>query len=126
MISNILVNVLDSNLTELTKGTNLFAEGGILGECVIVKTDSFPVGQIVPDVRRSHAKFYIKGYEIADAIELGEKMVKVLTGLKGVFTHDTVKYNIKAVDILSTPSVVSIQDKVVLFNANVFYVRTSN
>lgn len=126
MISNIIVNVLDSSITELNKGVNLFAEGGILGKCVIVKCEPIPFSHIAPSVRKAFTKFYIKGYDIADAIELGEKIISVLDDTKGVYTHNDVNYNIKAVDILATPTVTNVEDKVVMLHADVFYVRNSN
>lgn len=125
MVTSVIVDILDSNMPELTKGTNLFAESGILGKCVFIKTNSYPVGQIVPNVRKAHSRFFIKGYDIVEAIELGEKMVQILTDLKGVFPQTDAQYNIKAVDIISIPSVLSIEDKVVSFNANIFFVRTN-
>ena len=125
MISNILVNLLDSNITELTKGTNLFAENGILGKCAYIKTDTYPVGSIVPDVRKTNARVFIKGFENAEAIELGEKMVSFLNNVKGSYVYNDVTYNIKAIDILSTPSILSFENKVVQFKMNVYYVRTS-
>lgn len=125
MISNILVNLLDSNISELTKGTNLFAENGILGKCVYIKTDTYPVGSIVPDVRKTNARVFIKGFENAEAIELGEEMVALLNSVKGKYVYNDVTYNIKAIDILSIPSILSFEDKIVQFKINVYYVRTS-
>lgn len=123
MISNIFINELDSNISELTKKTNLFAENSIVGKCVFIKTDTYPVGSIVPDVRRTHARVYIKGYDVAEAIELGERMIPVLTALKGEYTYGTEKYNIKAIDILSIPSVISFEENVVQFKFNAYYVK---
>lgn len=125
MISNILVNLLDSNISELTKGTNLFAENGILGKCVYIKTDTYPVGSIVPDVRKTNARVFIKGFENAEAIELGEEMVALFNSVKGKYVYNDVTYNIKAIDILSIPSILSFEDKIVQFKINVYYVRTS-
>lgn len=125
MISNILVNLLDSNISKLTKGTNLFAENGILGKCVYIKTDTYPVGSIVPDVRKTNARVFIKGFENAEAIELGEEMVALLNSVKGKYVYNDVTYNIKAIDILSIPSILSFEDKIVQFKINVYYVRTS-
>lgn len=125
MISNVLVNLLDSNIMELTKGTNLFAENGILGECVYIKTDTYPLGSIVSDVRRTNARIFIKGYDPADAIELGEKMVATLNTIKGSYDYNNVTYNIKTIDILSIPSILSFEDKIAQFKINVYYVRNS-
>lgn len=125
MISNILVNLLDSNISELTKGTNLFAENGILGKCVYIKTDTYPVGSIVPDVRKTNARVFIKGFENAEAIELGEEMVALFNSVKGKYVYNDVTYNIKAIDILSIPSILSFEDKIVQFKINVYYVRNS-
>lgn len=124
MVSNVIVNVLDSSIAELTKGVNLFAEGGIFGNCVVVKCEPIPFGSIVPNIRKAFTKVYIKGYEIEQAIELGEGIVNAVKDLKGIFTHNDVNYNIKAVDILATPTVTNFTDKVVMLHFDVFYVRT--
>ena len=125
MISNVIVNILDSNITELNKGTNLFAEKGILSPCTFIKTDTYPLGSIVPEVRRTHARIFIKGYEYAEAIELGERMVVALKDVKGNFEYNTEKYNVKAIEILSLPTIISIEEKIIQFKIQVYYIKNS-
>lgn len=123
MITDAIVSLIDSNFTELTKGVNLFAENDIVGPCVFVKSDSVPVGVTSKDVRKSNARFFIKGYGIADAIELGERIVSFFHNYKGIVIVNSKQYNIKAVDFIAFPFVASTEDKVVKFTANFYYIQ---
>lgn len=122
MISDALVRLIDENFDNLTAGVNLFSEKGILGNCVYVKTSTYPVGNVATNVRKTNARVFIKGYVISEAVKIGEDLLEFLDAFRGEIHNNDNRYSIRGIDILSAPTIISDDDKLVGFNANIYYV----
>lgn len=116
MITNIIVDYIDTQFDSLTKSVNLFAENAPMSKCVYAKLQTTTnINKMNPHFRKSYINLYVKGYGINDGVTLCNSLLYSLEDLKGAYTFSTEQYEVIDTAIHNFPFFEYIDDsKIVL------------
>lgn len=117
MISNVIVNVLNSAGLGLTKGSSLFAEQGQNDKRVVISTTDELGDPELSFMREAPVGIIVTGWTMAEGSALAERICKTIEAMFGEYTYSNESYDIKSVIIRNWPTVLK-ADTAITFAAN--------
>lgn len=93
MITNIVVDYIETKFPSLDKKVNLFAESAPVKKCVYAKlTTTTQSQQINSHFRKSYIRIYVKGYTINEGNLLCNNILTELENMKGEYEYGNESY----------------------------------
>lgn len=131
MLSNVIVDTIDTAIADLTKKTNLFAEQGQGDKYVVVSTTTTISPIIDIDVlRESPMNVLVAGWNALEGSRLAESISATVKAMLGTYTYTgsvgvTETYKIKSVIVQNWPTLTQAIPKAI-FSSNFIFTYTKS